>query len=238
VRGCSPCSASSQVGCERLSRHDSGHGYRSWWSSRLDARAIPARSEYRSRLPATAWRTSAGRCSKGVDVLSSLSLFEAQDPQGDGVVLCSSTCCPVPTVKARRVFAMARPVKARNDTAAARSAGRDAHSSWTLPTLGQRLPSSARGWIGPCMRAGCAIQHASDTSVPTPVGKHAKKGPCPPTGACGGLEACAPCGRGRDVGTPAEPRWLGHASDPPSGTVWAYGCGRRQDEVCRQLQEL
>jgi hypothetical protein len=60
VRGCSPCSASSQVGCERLSRHDSGHGYRSWWSSRLDARAIPARSEYRSRLPATAWRTSAG----------------------------------------------------------------------------------------------------------------------------------------------------------------------------------
>ena len=44
--------------------------------------------------------------------------------------------------------------------------------------------------------------------------------------------------RGRDVGTPAEPRWLGHASDPPSGTVWAYGCGRRQDEVCRQLQEL
>jgi len=132
-------------------------------------------------------------------VLSSLSLFEAQDPQGDGVVLCSSTCCPVPTVKARRVFAMARPVKARNDTAAARSAGRDAHSSWTLPTLGQRLPSSARGWIGPCMRAGCAIQHASDTSVPTPVGKHAKKGPCPPTGACGGLEACAPCGKGRST---------------------------------------
>jgi hypothetical protein len=60
VRSCSPCSASSRVGCEQLSHHDSGHGYRSWWSSRLDARAIPARSEYRSRLPATAWRSCAG----------------------------------------------------------------------------------------------------------------------------------------------------------------------------------
>ena len=48
------------MGCERLSRHDSGHGYRSWWSSRLDARAIPARSEYRIPLPADAWRTSGG----------------------------------------------------------------------------------------------------------------------------------------------------------------------------------
>ena len=40
------------------------------------------------------------------------------------------------------------------------------------------------------------------------------------------------------VGKKAEPRWLWHAIDHPSGTVLAYVFERRQDEVFRQLQEL
>ena len=41
-----------------------------------------------------------------------------------------------------------------------------------------------------------------------------------------------------DVGKKAEPRWLWHARDPPSGTVLAYVLGRRKDAVFLQLQPL
>jgi insertion element IS1 protein InsB len=40
------------------------------------------------------------------------------------------------------------------------------------------------------------------------------------------------------VGKKAEPRWLWHAIDHHSGTVLAYGFGRRKDEVFLHLQEL
>src|SRR5215510_8564384 len=40
------------------------------------------------------------------------------------------------------------------------------------------------------------------------------------------------------VGKKAEPRWLWHAIDHHSGTVLAYGFGRRKDAVFLQLQAL
>ena len=40
------------------------------------------------------------------------------------------------------------------------------------------------------------------------------------------------------VGKKAEPRWLWHAIDHPSGTVLAYIFGRRQDTVFLQLKQL
>ena len=36
----------------------------------------------------------------------------------------------------------------------------------------------------------------------------------------------------------AHRRWLWHAIDPYTGTVLAYGCGRRQDDVFLKLQQL
>jgi IS1 family transposase len=40
------------------------------------------------------------------------------------------------------------------------------------------------------------------------------------------------------VGKKANPRWLWHAIDHRSGTVWAYVFGRRQDDVFLQLKAL
>ena len=40
------------------------------------------------------------------------------------------------------------------------------------------------------------------------------------------------------VGKKKEPRWLWHALDHGTGKVWAYVCGRRQDEVFLQLKAL
>ena len=40
------------------------------------------------------------------------------------------------------------------------------------------------------------------------------------------------------VHSKAHPRWLWHAIDHPSGTVLAYGFGRRQDTVFLELQAL
>jgi len=40
------------------------------------------------------------------------------------------------------------------------------------------------------------------------------------------------------VRSKANPRWLWHAIDHPSGTVLAYGFGRRQDTVFLELQAL
>src|SRR5438445_13070947 len=40
------------------------------------------------------------------------------------------------------------------------------------------------------------------------------------------------------VGKTAEPRWLWHAIDHHSGTVLAYGFGRRQEAVLLQLKSL
>ena len=43
---------------------------------------------------------------------------------------------------------------------------------------------------------------------------------------------------GRYVGKQAEPRWLWPAIDHPRGTVLAYVCGRRKDDVLLHLPEL
>jgi insertion element IS1 protein InsB len=40
------------------------------------------------------------------------------------------------------------------------------------------------------------------------------------------------------VQSKANPRWLWHAIDPPTGTVLGYVCGRRQDDVFLRLQQL
>jgi len=40
------------------------------------------------------------------------------------------------------------------------------------------------------------------------------------------------------VPSKGNPRWLGHAIDPHTGKVLAYGFGRRQDDVLLQLQQL
>jgi IS1 family transposase len=36
----------------------------------------------------------------------------------------------------------------------------------------------------------------------------------------------------------AHPRWWWLVWAPDTGQGWAYGCGRRQDDVCMQLQRL